>query len=54
MTLGERVERFIRDHGYDIQLQYGAFPDRPYDSPGVWGDATRIHRIMARYRQEQA
>lgn len=54
ITLGERVERFIRDHGYDIRLQYGAFPDRPYDSPGVWGDATRIQRIMARYRQEQA
>ena len=25
---------------------YGAFPDRPYDSPGVWGDATIINRIL--------
>lgn len=51
-TLGERVEKFISDHGYDISLQYGAFPDRPYDSPGIWGDATRIRRIMERYRQQ--
>lgn len=45
-TLAEQVECFIADHGYDIQLQYGAFPDRPYDSPGVWGDATIINRIL--------
>ncbi|MFC2573046.1 MAG: NAD(P)-dependent oxidoreductase, partial [Actinomyces oris] len=24
-----------------------AFPDRPYDSPGVWGDPTKIRRILA-------
>lgn len=46
MTLAERVEDFIMTHGYDIKLKYGAFPDRPYDSPGVWGDAQRIQRIM--------
>lgn len=54
MTLAERVERFIHEHGYDIHLKYGVFPDRPYDSPGVWGDATRIRRIMARYRDGKA
>ncbi|MDR1077060.1 MAG: NAD-dependent epimerase/dehydratase family protein [Propionibacteriaceae bacterium] len=47
VSLAERVEQYIRDHGYDIALQYGAFPDRPYDSPGVWGDATKIQTIMA-------
>ena len=26
---------------------YGAFPDRPYDSPGTWGDPTKINRILA-------
>lgn len=46
MTLAERVENYIREHNYDIKLQYGAFPDRPYDSPGVWGDATKIEQIM--------
>lgn len=49
MTLAERVEQFIRDNHFDIQLQYGAFPDRPYDSPGTWGDAQRIQEIMKRY-----
>lgn len=46
MTLAERVERFIQEHQYKIRLQYGAFLDRPYDSPGVWGDATKIRQIL--------
>ena len=46
MSLAEKVEWYIDSHNFDIKLQYGAFPDRPYDSPGVWGDATRINRIM--------
>ncbi len=48
MSLAERVEQFIAEHGFDIKLKYGAFPDRPYDSPGVWGDPTLIKKIMAR------
>ena len=47
VSLAEQVEAFIADNGFDITLEYGAFPDRPYDSPGIWGDATRIRRIMA-------
>lgn len=35
--LADRVERFIEENGFDIELEYGAFPDRPYDSPAVWG-----------------
>lgn len=46
-TLSERVESFIQEHGYNIQLKYGAFPDRPYDSPEVWGDAGKIKQILA-------
>lgn len=46
MTLAERVETFIQEHNYSIKLQYGAFPDRPYDSTGVWGDATKINSIL--------
>ncbi len=48
MTLADRVEKFIADHGFDMKLKYGAFPDRPYDSPGEWGDATKIRQIMSR------
>ena len=46
MTLAEKVESFIKEHHFAIKLDYGAFPDRPYDSPGVWGDATKIREIM--------
>lgn len=44
--LANRVERFIKENNYDIQLQYGVFPDRPYDSKAIWGDNTKIERIM--------
>lgn len=46
-TLASRVERFISEHDLGLELQYGAFPDRPYDSPGIWGDATAISELMA-------
>ena len=46
MSLADQVEEFIKLHELDITLEYGAFPDRPYDSPGVWGDATSINAIM--------
>ncbi len=46
MSLSERVEAYIRDNGLDITLEYGAFPDRPYDSPGVWGDPTKVRSVL--------
>ncbi|NLE03825.1 MAG: NAD-dependent epimerase/dehydratase family protein, partial [Crenarchaeota archaeon] len=46
--LADRVERFIKENGYSIQLDYGKFPDRPYDSKAVWGDDTKIREIMGR------
>lgn len=46
ISLSEMVEKFIRENNLKIRLQYGAFPDRPYDSPGVWGDATLIQKIL--------
>lgn len=44
--LADRVERFIKENGYNIRLKYGAFPDRPYDSKAVWGNAEKIEAIM--------
>lgn len=44
--LADRVERFIHENGFKIRLNYGAFPDRPYDSKAVWGDATKINAIL--------
>ena len=45
-SLADRVEQFLRDKNYKIRLDYGAFPDRPYDSPGVWGDPAKINAIL--------
>ena len=45
--LAERVERFIRENGYSIALEYGAFPDRPYDSKAVWGNNKKIQSILS-------
>ena len=47
-TLADRVEQFLRDKNYKIKLDYGVFPARPYDSPGTWGDATKIKQILAK------
>lgn len=47
ISLAERVESFIREHNLRIKLDYGVFPDRPYDSPCVYGDATKIKEILA-------
>ena len=44
--LADRVERFIKENNYEIKLQYGAFPDRPYDSKAIWGDGTKIQKIL--------
>ena len=45
-TLADRVEQFLRDKHYKIRLDYGAYPDRPYDSPGVWGDPARSNENL--------
>ena len=47
VALGARVEKFIADNQLPIKLEYGAFPDRPYDSPLIFGDTTKIDAIMA-------
>lgn len=52
ISLAERVEAFIRDHHLDIKLEYGAFPDRPYDSPCEYGDPTKIKKILDMQKQK--
>lgn len=44
-SLGSRVERFIAENDLGVTLEYGAFPERSYDSPAIWGDATLIEAI---------
>ena len=48
MSLADRVEQFIKEHNLDIQLEYGKFPDRAYDSPCEYGDNTKIQKIMSK------
>lgn len=50
--IGERVEKFISDNQYQIKLQYGAFPNRPYDSKAVWGDNKKITSILEKRKNE--
>lgn len=46
VSLGEKVEEFIKKNNLNISLKYGAFPDREYDSPIIYGDNTKIKKIL--------
>ena len=52
--LRDRVERFISENGYSIRLDYGKFPDRPYDSKAVWGSDLKIGQIMDAYNRRMS
>ena len=45
-SLSDRVERFILKNNYHVKLDYGKYPDRPYDSPGIWGDPSKLKKIL--------
>ena len=34
------------ENNFSIKLNYGAYPDRAYDSKAVWGDSKKINMIM--------
>ena len=46
ISLSEQVESFIKEHNLDIRLEYGVYPDRPYDSPCEYGDPSKINMII--------
>ena len=46
VPLRDVVESFIAEQGLPIRLQYGAFPDRPYDSRIIYGDCEKITKIV--------
>lgn len=52
--ISDRVEKFIKDSGYDMVLDYGAFPEREYDSKAVWGDNKKILRIVGNKKHEDS
>lgn len=49
VILADKVEQFIKEHNFNIRLDYGTFPDRPYDSPVVLGNNEKIKAIMKRF-----
>ncbi len=46
VSLAEQIEWYIAYNELPIELDYGKFPDRPYDSPCIYGDDTKIKKIM--------
>ena len=51
VSLADKIEGYIRDNNLKIRLDYGKFPDRPYDSPIVYGDNSKIKQILDNYKQ---
>lgn len=46
VALADKVESFLKENHYKIRPEYGAFPDRPYDSPAIWGNTDKIDKIL--------
>lgn len=53
VSLKDKVNAFIEEKGLNIRLQYGAFPERPYDSKIIYGDNGIISRILAKQEANQ-
>ena len=49
VALADKVNEFIEKNHYSIRPDYGKFPERPYDSPAIWGDNTKINLIMEKH-----
>lgn len=52
IKLADKVESYIKEHNLDIKLEYGAFPDRAYDSKLIYGDPTKIKKIVKKYENQ--
>lgn len=46
ISLSEKIEWYIKINNLPIQLDYGKYPDRPYDSPCVYGNNSKISEIL--------
>lgn len=46
IALRDYVEDFIKRNELELTLEYGKYPDRPYDSPAIWGSAEKILTIL--------
>lgn len=48
-SLSKQVEDYLCENQIPIKLAYGKFPDRPYDSPCIYGNNTKIKLILKQY-----
>lgn len=46
ISLANEIEWYIHYNKLPIKLDYGKYPDRPYDSPCIYGDSKKILEIM--------
>ena len=46
VSLSDQIEWYIRYNNLPIKLDYGKYPDRPYDSPCIYGDNKKINEIL--------
>lgn len=46
VSLAEQMEWYIAHNNLPIKLDYGKYPDRPYDSPCIYGDNKKIKEIL--------
>lgn len=46
ISLAEQIEWYISKNNLPIKLDYGKYPDRPYDSPCIYGDNQKIQVIL--------
>lgn len=52
VSLAEKIEGYIQENNLHIQLDYGKYPDRPYDSPIIYGDSAKIKKILSNRNQK--
>lgn len=45
-SIKDKVEEFLKENNLKIKPEYGKFPSRPYDSPIIYGDSTKIDKIL--------
>lgn len=50
VSLADKVTEFIEKNHMNIKPDFGKFPERPYDSPAIWGDNTKIQKILVAKR----
>lgn len=51
VSLAEQVEWYITHNKLHIKLDYNKYPDRPYDSPCIYGDNSKIKNILKQKRE---